>query len=81
VPVNKFTISNLISSRIRIGLVLATMISCLLPWSLSSGIFMEIGSDQGQNISLTWEVARVALGATYIYLVLAPMKIVSKPID
>jgi hypothetical protein len=81
VPIGKFDISNLISSRIRASLLLVTVTSCLLPWSLSSGLLMARGSGLGTNISLTWEVARIALAATFTLLVFVPMKLGPKPID
>jgi asparagine N-glycosylation enzyme membrane subunit Stt3 len=81
VPMEKFDISNLISSRIRASLALVTLTSCLLPWSLSSGLLMSRESHQGANISLSWEVARIALAATFALLVFVPMKLGPKAID
>lgn len=81
VPLKKFDISNLISSRTRAVLMVVTTTSCLLPWSLSSSLLMATESNQGQNISLTWEVARIALAATFTFLVFVPMKSGHEAID
>jgi hypothetical protein len=81
VPIKKYNISNLISSKTRASLTLATMASCLLPWSLSSGLLMTTESDQGRNISLTWEIARIALAVTFTFLVFVPIKLGNEAID
>lgn len=72
VPKVSFDISNLISSRIRMTLVLLTLSFSLSPWAFPSRLIIGAESGQGKNISLTWEIARVAFAVTFIFLVLAP---------